>query len=76
MLNKHEECLIAILEKYHNASTSEILEYATEEQFLDFCTGCESGSDVMGAARSLEEKGLLKKTLGKGGYKWSLLEVN
>ena len=75
MVNKHEECLIAILKKYHNASTSEILVYATEAQFLEHSTGCESGSDVMGAARSLEEKGLLKKTLVKGGYKWSLIEV-
>jgi hypothetical protein len=75
MTTKHEECLIAILEKYKEATTSEILDRTTEEEFLKFCTGCESGSDVMGAARLLEEKGLLKKELVKGGYRWSLVGV-
>ena len=57
-----------------DAKTKKIIDIANSNEFGDLCTGCQSGSDVIGTGRMLEHRGLIVKQIGKGGYVWKLAE--
>ena len=71
MLKNNEDCLLTILDRYGEVSTSEIIRISNSPELKELCTGCKSGSEVISAGRALEREGKVKKKIGKGGYIWS-----
>ena len=70
--NKNEECFIAILKSEPiPLKTEEILEKT--ELYPNLCSGCKSGNDVILAGQKLLKKGVIKREIGKGGFRWSLV---
>jgi len=72
---KDEEmnCIYQILKKENNITSRRILELATTEEFEDICTGCVSGDSFLRAVKKMEQLGVIKSSLGKGGYRWELI---
>ncbi len=69
---REELCLIAILREKNKISTSEILKMTSH--FPKLCDMCASGSQVIVAGKKLERKGIVKKSVGKGGFIWELVK--
>jgi len=67
-------CIYQILKKENNITSRRILELATTEEFEDICTGCVSGDSFLRAVKKMEKMGVIKSSLGQGGYRWQLLE--
>ncbi|MHA2033201.1 MAG: hypothetical protein ACW99A_14275 [Candidatus Kariarchaeaceae archaeon] len=71
-ISKNEECFLKILRSQSNPlRTSEILNLA--ELFPKLCSGCKSGTDVISAGVRLLKKQMIQRTVGKGGFLWSLV---
>ncbi len=73
-LSKNARCVLAILRQANSLSTVDILEMARKEEYSDLCHDCAGGDAFVAAANQLVEHGLIKKTFGKGGYRWELLK--
>ena len=70
--SKNEKCFLEILKsKDEKLTTSKILELA--ETFPDLCSGCKSGNDVIAAGMRLVKKEKIIRSIGKGGFLWSLV---
>ena len=70
--SKNEECFLKILNSQSvKLTTSKILELS--ENFPDICSGCKSGNDVIAAGMRLIKKEKVIRTVGKGGFLWSLV---
>ncbi|MHA1912297.1 MAG: hypothetical protein ACTSYA_11435 [Candidatus Kariarchaeaceae archaeon] len=75
MTTKDEDCLLAIMKSgdiTEGLSTAQIL--AKTIDFPDVCEGCSSGSHIIAAGNMMVDKGVLRKELAKGGYRWHLIE--
>ena len=72
MASDNIECILKILEKYGSVSTMQIIQHANSPALKELCSGCKSGTDVITAGRRLEREGRVEKTIGKGGYIWSM----
>jgi hypothetical protein len=72
--NNNIKCFISILEKFGALSTGEIINHAQTSDFVEICSGCKSGTDVISAGLILVEKGLVTKHITKGGYQWQLMK--
>ncbi|UCH03570.1 MAG: hypothetical protein JSW05_08185 [Candidatus Thorarchaeota archaeon] len=73
-LSRNAQCVLNILQNATNPlTTSEILEIARSDEHADICQDCAGGDTFIVAARQLVDKGLISKTLGKGGYRWQLV---
>lgn len=71
-ISKNEECFLKILgTQSEPLLTSELLEKT--DLFPNLCSGCKSGNDVIAAGMRLLKKELIKRTVGKGGFQWSLV---
>ena len=68
------KCIHAILKQENDITSRRVLELASSEEFIEICTGCASGDTFLRAIKKMEKAGLVKSTLGKGGYKWQLIE--
>ncbi|MHA2431846.1 MAG: hypothetical protein ACXADO_01275 [Candidatus Thorarchaeota archaeon] len=74
-LSRNAQCVLKILQNVVDPlTTSEILEIARSDEYADVCQDCAGGDTFIVAARQLENKGLVSKTLGKGGYRWQLVK--
>ncbi len=70
--SKNETCFLKILKsKGEKLMTSQILELS--DNFPEICSGCKSGSDVIAAGMRLIKKDKVKRSVGKGGFLWSLV---
>ena len=70
-MNSNQQCVITILRDHGDQlTTSQILDYT--KNYPDLCRGCSSGTQVISAGIQLMEMGLIKREIGKGGFKWSL----
>lgn len=72
--DEETECIYKILKKENNITSKRILELAVSDEFAEICTGCASGDALLRAMKKLERANLVKASLGKGGYRWELLE--
>jgi hypothetical protein len=73
--SRNTECVLKILQNANESlTTSEILEAARSEELSDICQDCAGGDTFIVAARQLVDMGLITKRLGKGGYRWQLVE--
>jgi len=73
-MKRNANCLLTILKKYGSElTTSQILEYTV--LYPELCKDCNSGSGVISTAKELMEKGIVKRTIAKGGFRWSLNPV-
>ncbi|MFW9943693.1 MAG: hypothetical protein ACFFB7_01730 [Candidatus Sifarchaeia archaeon] len=73
-LSRNAQCVLSILQNATDPlTTSEILEIARSDEHSDICQDCAGGDTFIVAARQLVDKGLISKTLGKGGYRWQLV---
>ena len=73
-LSRNAQCVLRILQNATEPlTTSEILEIARSDEHADICQDCAGGDTFIVAARQLVDKGLISKTLGKGGYRWQLV---
>lgn len=73
-LSRNAQCVLSILQNATDPlTTSEILEIARSDEHADICQDCAGGDTFIVAARQLVDKGLISKTLGKGGYRWQLV---
>jgi hypothetical protein len=71
-ISKNEECFLKILESQSNPlKTSELLELT--DLYPELCSGCKSGNDVIAAGIRLLKKKKIQRTVGKGGFLWSLV---
>ncbi|MHA2378599.1 MAG: hypothetical protein ACXADS_04935 [Candidatus Thorarchaeota archaeon] len=74
-LSRNAQCVLKILQNVVDPlTTSEILEIARSDEYADVCQDCAGGDTFIVAARQLVNKGLVSKTLGKGGYRWQLVK--
>lgn len=74
---EHDEetlCIYEILKKENNITSRKVLELASSDEFVEICTGCASGDSFLRAIKKLEKAGMVKSNLGKGGYRWTLVE--
>ena len=73
-LSRNAQCVLNILQNATSPlTTSEILEIARSDEHADICQDCAGGDTFIVAARQLVDKGLISKTLGKGGYRWQMM---
>ena len=71
-ISKNEQCFLKILEsRPEPLKTSELLELT--DLFPELCSGCKSGNDVIAAGMRLLKKSKIKRSVGKGGFLWSLV---
>ena len=70
--SKNERCFLAILNSQgRDLKTSELFELT--DNFPDLCSGCKSGNDVIAAGMRLIKKEKITRSIGKGGFLWSLV---
>jgi len=71
-ISRNEECFLRILKSQSGPlKTSQLLELT--DQFPDLCSGCKSGNDVIAAGMRLLKKDMIRRSVGKGGFLWSLV---
>ena len=69
---RNEKCFLEILKSQGiKLTTSKILELV--DNFPDLCSGCKSGNDVIAAGMRLIKKEKIIRSIGKGGFLWSLV---
>ncbi|NHJ84896.1 MAG: hypothetical protein FK734_05510 [Asgard group archaeon] len=73
-LDDDTNCIYQILKEENNITSKRILDLAGTDQYKEICTGCVSGDSFLRAIKKLEKMGLVKSSLGKGGYRWQLLD--
>jgi hypothetical protein len=70
-MKRNSDCLMTILNKHGSElTTSQILKFTV--LYPELCKDCSSGSVVISTAKELMEKGIVKRTIAKGGFRWSL----
>jgi len=70
-MTSNTDCLLTILKNQgSNLTTSQILEYTSN--YPELCKDCSSGTAVISSAKELMEKGIVKRSIAKGGFRWSL----
>ncbi|MFW9922909.1 MAG: hypothetical protein ACFFDW_06420 [Candidatus Thorarchaeota archaeon] len=73
--DEETKCIFEILKKENDITSRRILELASTDEFKEICTGCASGDSFLRAIKKLEKAGLVKSSLGKGGYSWHLISM-
>ncbi len=68
------KCIYEILKKENDITSRRVLELASSEEYIEICSGCASGDTFLRAIKKMEKAGLVKSSLGKGGYRWHLNE--
>jgi MoaA/NifB/PqqE/SkfB family radical SAM enzyme len=68
-LSDNERCMVEILRRAKDASTREVLALSKE---IALCRDCSDGNAVLAAASTLAAKGLVKSSIARGVYRWSL----
>ena len=69
-----QACVLEILRKENPASTKRIIELASTVEFQELCRDCRSGNEVYEMAVKLQQRGMITRTPGRGGYVWALVE--
>jgi hypothetical protein len=74
LITDNERCMISILLKENNIPTKRMLQLKSSDEFKDICANCVGSDDVVVTGNNLVEKNVVRKTLGKHGYVWSLVD--
>ena len=72
-MSRNTDCLLTILRNQGDSlTTTQILEYTSN--YPELCRDCSSGSAIISSAKELMEQGIVKRVVGKGGFRWSLIQ--
>ena len=72
VLTDNDRCMIYILKKVGKATTKQIFELKSSDEFKDVCANCVSSDDVLVTGNNLLKKGIVERILGPEGYVWIL----